>query len=456
MRKISMTVMTMISSMCLFVMSGCGSDDKDTSKDGNSDVPAESVKKVNGDSCSFLFECLSNYCSPLGICADSPVVSSPKANGESCATASDCQSNYCSPLGVCADSPAASSPKANGESCAAASDCLSNYCDAKGQCADEPSEPVKKANGESCKKADECKSNYCNAKGLCDDEPSEPAKKANGESCKKDDECESNYCNAKGQCADASAKKANGESCKKADECESNYCNAKGQCAELSITADKQPNGKKCSTGKLCISNYCNTEGKCADQPVKTDGVLSLIEVPEEQNNKEGADCDRKTFVEHCDGTKVVSCENNDDKTIVEAESCAEGYHCALSLLDGKNRVMCIDSKSSCSKGTKDDITCDVDQYGYEMSATYKCLQFEDGLYYYAFTGLQYCSGRCTSKGCSQETCNPADDQKCSADGKTTMECDEIEPGKYIYKSYNCSAENTHCAIYEGWATCEY
>ncbi|MBQ9817925.1 MAG: hypothetical protein IJM59_10755, partial [Proteobacteria bacterium] len=317
--------------------------------------------------------------------------------------------------------------------------------------------PQKKANGESCKIADDCVSNYCNPQGKCDDKPVEPQKKANGESCKIADDCVSNYCNPQGKCDDKPVepqKKANGESCKKADECVSNYCNPQGKCDDEPVEPQKKANGQKCSTGKDCTSNYCNSEGKCADQPVHTDGALSLTKVPEEQNNTEGATCDRNTFVEHCDGLKVISCETNDNKTIVEAEECEEGYTCALSLLDGKNRVMCIDSKSTCKKGTKDDIACDLDKYGFEMSVTYKCLQFEDGNYYFAFAGLEYCSGLCTSKGCSQVSCDPSKGHTCSEDGKATMECEETESGKYIYKSYNCSAEGAECAVYEGWATC--
>ena len=116
MNRISMTIMAIISSMCIFMISGCGSDDKEP-------VPANTAKKPNGASCTSAAECKSNYCTPDGMCNE--ISNQKKLNGMACTSFADCLSNYCNPAGICDN---LSAPKANGQNCTTATDCISNYC----------------------------------------------------------------------------------------------------------------------------------------------------------------------------------------------------------------------------------------------------------------------------------------------------------------------------------------
>ena len=411
-------------------MMGCGSDDHDKKENEQPSIE----KLANGEVCVLGLECASGYCSPNGFCADVPVVIEKKPNGQSCVSANDCASGYCGTNWLCSDPP-----KSNGMGCTNADECVSHYCNAQGLCADAP-----KTNGMGCTNADECVSHYCNAQGLCADAP-----KANGEHCVKDDECISHYCNSEWTCVDVP--KANGEQCAKDDECVSHYCNDSGKCADALKT-----NGGKCTSGTDCVSNYCDSDGKCADKPKPSSSVLDLQEVPDNQNNTDGASCDIKTFVEHCKDNRIVWCDvDADGKSVVKSDSCEGDYPtCSLTLLGGKNRALCIGNKSECTKGDKDDNYCETDKYGFAISQTYQCMQFEDGHYYYGYIGLKYCSGKCTKTKCVQETCDPTQGHRCSDDGKYTMECNPLEDGTYIYKSFNCSDDGSKCTVMEGWATC--
>ena len=297
-------------------------------------------------------------------------------------------------------------------------------------------------NGSACAMPEDCASGYCNANALCADKPRENI--ANGDACSKSDECKSNYCNENSVCADKPRDNiANGDACSKSEECMSNYCNENSVCAEP--PSNDGANGEACLSGASCTSGYCTTEGTCADKPVINTDHIALQDVPADQVNKAGEPCDPAKFVEHCNGNALVWCERDEKGNYtVHADTCdSDRPQCGLSLLNGSNHVVCYGSGDACSAGAKDDVYCDTDEYGYAISINYSCVQFEDGSYNYSYSGIKYCAGKCTKTSCVEETCDPLAGHKCTEDGNNTLECFELNDGRYVYHSFNCSSDGT-------------
>ena len=152
-----------------------------------------------------------------------------------------------------------------------------------------PSIESLKANGEACISFSECQSNYCNTDNICDDDPVLP--KPNGEACTDKLECQSNYCNDNGLCDDMPAQlKPNGQACESGSECVSGYCSDSNLCDDKPVQL--KPNGEACESGSECVSGYCNADGNCDNKPAPPVSELDLQEVPEDQNNTTGAECD--------------------------------------------------------------------------------------------------------------------------------------------------------------------
>ena len=343
-------------------------------------------------------------------------------NGEDCTTADNCKSGYCNENGKCANVPAPA-PKANGAACTNASECASHYCGADNTCADKPSDPVPAQNGARCTKASDCASGYCGDDNTCADKPAQQTPFPNGADCKYPSECASGFCDA-------------------------------GKCA-TKVVAPK-PNGRVCKSGTDCASGYCNSDGLCADKPQQSSDVLDIQQIPDDQNNADGASCDPATFVEHCNGNHIVYCERDaKGNATVHSDDCTDDAPvCMLTLMDGRNRSLCIDSEKDCKKGAAADTYCTTDDDGYEIRHSYECQQFADGKYYYAYMGYKYCSGKCTQKKCETIACDPANGNKCPEDGKYTLECDKAPDGSYVYKAFSCTEEGLSCIEYEGWTTC--
>lgn len=318
--------------------------------------------------------------------------------------------------------------------------------------------------GQACTSDEECLSQYCDETKHCAEKSTVPPKKAIGESCTHSDECLSAYCDETKHCAeevDVNVNKANGEECASADECQSGYCNNQNRCDDAP-SANGKANGETCQTGAECASHYCSFEGLCSDKPNIHREVIALQDIPNGQNNTDGATCDPATFVEHCDGDVLVWCEQTKDKQyVVKTDACDEAHpSCVLTLLNGANHVMCVGSSDKCSASSKDEINCDHDDYGNEIDIHFECSQTEDGSYYYVYAGTRYCLGACTQKSCIEQTCDPDKGRfTCSEDGKYMLECDETPDGRYVYHSYACSQEGSDYLCqpledYDGWAMC--
>ena len=380
-----------------------------------------------------------------------PVLESLKANGESCVSFSECQSKFCNINNICDDSPVQLKP--NGEACTSNGECQSNYCNDNSLCDDKPVQL--KPNGDTCTSGSECQSDYCNANGLCDNKPVQL--KPNGEACENDSECQSDYCNDSNLCDDKPSQlKPNGEACENGSECVSGYCNDSNLCDDKPVQL--KPNGEACEIGSECQSGYCNDSSLCDKKPDTPVTVLELQEVPEDQVNTAGAECDPDTFVSHCNGNTAVWCEvNSQNKPVVKSDVCADDYPtCSLTLMDNKNYPSCVGESLECTKGSKEEVECTTDMYNYELRAAYTCMQHADGKYYYTYHE-DYCSELCSTKGCKTESCDP-NLSKCGEGNTYTLECDEIAPGKYIYKAQNCSPEDAVCATLQDgaktWAYC--
>jgi hypothetical protein len=410
---------TCIITLMALGLAGC-SDDKDTSSDNSNINPPEITNKANGERCKSAGECASAYCSPLKICAEPPVLYQ-KSNGEHCFSGTECQSQYCNIQHECDNMPV--QLKENGAHCDNANECASGYCNDAHECAKKPAQP--KENGAHCEDANECVSGYCNDDHECAEKPAQP--------------------------------KENGAHCEDANECVSGYCNDDHECAEK--PAQPKENGAHCEDASECASGYCNSDSQCATKPSASD-VLDLQEIPADQNNAEGASCDANAFVEHCNGDKMVMCKYDDVKKqgTVVADACESGYSCALTMRNGKNYPGCISSEVTCEKDDADEQQCDIDDLGYEILRAFSCQLFEDGNYYKVYNE-KYCAGACSTKKCEQETCDPLV-SKCSDDLNYTLECNEISPGNYIYKAYNCSFDYASCTTYlepktgKTWAYC--
>ena len=350
--------------------------------------------------------------------------------------------------------PSIESLKANGEACISFSECQSNYCNTDNICDDDPVLP--KPNGEACTDKLECQSNYCNDNGLCDDKPAQL--KPNGQACESGSECVSGYCSDSNLCDDKPAQlKPNGQACESGSECVSGYCSDSNLCDDKPVQL--KPNGQACESGSECVSGYCNADGNCDNKPAPPVSELDLQEVPEDQNNTTGAECDPDTFVQHCSGNTAVWCEVNSKNTpVVKSDVCGDEHPtCSLTLINGKNYAVCLGDDLACSKGDKEEADCTTDMYGYELRRAYTCQQHADGNYYLTYHE-DYCSGLCSTKGCKTESCDP-NLSKCGDDGGNyTLECDVISPGKYIYKTQNCTVDYATCAtVKEGaktWAYC--
>ena len=188
--------------------------------------------------------------------------------------------------------------------------------------------------------------------------------------------------------------------------------------------------------------------------------MLDLQEVPANQNNTKGAECDPNTFVEHCRGSNMVLCKYDDvkKKGKVTLDECNTGDTCNLTLIDGKNYPGCIGESWACQQGDSGEKACDTDDLGYELLRVYSCVLFDDGNYYQVYTET-YCAGACSTKKCEPESCDPLV-SKCSDDLQYTLECNEIAPGKYIYKASNCKDFDASCTTYldpktdKTWAYC--
>jgi hypothetical protein len=85
-------------------------------------------------------------------------VSAAGTMGDQCTTGSDCVSNYCTPQGHCAD--ATSHLISNGYQCGSNPECLSNYCEGS-FCKEKPA-TTNLANGATCTSDPQCSSGLCN------------------------------------------------------------------------------------------------------------------------------------------------------------------------------------------------------------------------------------------------------------------------------------------------------
>ena len=212
-----------------------------------------------------------------------------------------------------------------------------------------------------------------------------------------------------------------------ADKCEANVC--RGNTLIICDTATGNTSEQDCG------SDGCN-EQTLACNTNASDFVFQ--EVPAGQDNQKDAKCNPQTFIPHCEGTKIITCEEN---LITEAYTvmhfdCAnpdEGWDdlgdddlgdddwedfeyldtaCAVTLIDGKNEPICVnpasDSEDLCSpseNGTQSEY-CGHDEYDpTEIKIVYSCQPYSDHTYRWYDLSYTLCSTTC-AEGCKQTSCD--------------------------------------------------
>jgi len=228
-------------------------------------------------------------------------------------------------------------------------------------------------------------------------------------------------------------------------------------------------------TGTGENSGSGNNESSNNIDPAKYAGANpSINKTPSTQNNSANASCNANTFVESCDGNKVVYCSS---KGTVAHYDCGNyddgsdtGYTCAVTLDDDNyNYANCVAQKvtektlsnfctESDYKTNNHSKQCDYYPYGseyYEYEYEYACTPYSDGYYHWTEAGGKFCSDLC-SKGCTQQTCEYGSDDLCS--GNAVKTCIGVGTNQYIYVVNDCNAYTfeASCSIDEdGYGACE-
>lgn len=173
-----------------------------------------------------------------------------------------------------------------------------------------------------------------------------------------------------------------------------------------------------CGLLAMCAFVGCDDDKDSSNGGSNGGGSSSggIVQVPAGQNNTVGAACNYETFVESCDGNKVVYCGENESgaSTVISVECEAS---CVLTEASGLNFATCSEWLTEvCPKEGDKKYQCDVDEDGVLGQFELKCQKWSDGkLHWYAINDKACTECSDTANGCIQKTCT-ASDTKCSDD----------------------------------------
>ncbi len=215
---------------------------------------------------------------------------------------------------------------------------------------------------------------------------------------------------------------------------------------------------KKCE-GNTCISTEILPDRTCGSTKC-TGTQLCLNNVCVERNNKavENIECNPKTFVESCDGNKLVYCYDDpqdEDPAVTHVADCSEdGSNSTCALMMDKNLGNCISQDEKCNAETTGNFTLCFDmEYTTSYMETRVCALATDGKYYPFRDDWEEidCIGVCVDKyTCNTEkgntyVCTEPNTQFC--DGNIIVYCYE---DKSSY-AMNCADTGATCdATVEG------
>ena len=180
----------------------------------------------------------------------------------------------------------------------------------------------------------------------------------------------------------------------------------------------------------------------------------NIFEVPADQDNTVGAPCDKKTFVEFCDGNAYVECsaesvgydeiaEEEIIEYIVQKYECSEEYPTCLTYRKNDegwehNWAVCL---STCEKAGKTSECSSIDDGYYFWYSESICKQTSKGLF--RFTGEERpCNSGCSEDGktCEIKKCDPKKDKTYCDENNVLHECSDYEEEVYYQAVYFCGA----------------
>ena len=178
-----------------------------------------------------------------------------------------------------------------------------------------------------------------------------------------------------------------------------------------------------CGLLAMCAFVGCDDDKDSSNGGSNGGGSSSggIVQVPAGQNNTVGAACNYETFVESCDGNKVIYCgESEDGSEVVKVLACQSA--CIITEAGKLNYADCAEKYTEvCSAEGQVEYSCETDLYDILGLVTYKCQKWSDGKLHWSAVESEYCSS-CTesANGCVKTTCT-GDSSACTDDVQGQM-----------------------------------
>ena len=226
-------------------------------------------------------------------------------------------------------------------------------------------------------------------------------------------------------------------------------CSGAKTCVD-GVCKDNCTNGaKRCVAGvpQLCMGGEWAVQAACSGGQTCVEGVCT--------GGKLGASCNEATFVDFCDGNKLVFCDEDDGGVLEDDCDSTELLDDLLCLPFASYKVYgCVPAHYECATAGQSQLCTEyLGNYGFSYLWGGACHVASNGKSYMVeIEEAKICSSACTSATtCEVRACSVTD-YVASCNDNVALTC--LEDDDHVFR-WDCSAIGATCVLEDGYAYCD-